>query len=279
MSMAADITSKDITQDGDRNVSEKKITQPKKNGGKKARCEVPLLKLSDLKPKRPGAWYTEQELGRASALLQGVTTGDQYLHLRSSSGLMIAQIERLIYEFGVNRAARLHRAIITLEVGMNSKDISVMNTFTDKLVEEDREAFKAYIASIKTEELQEDPKLFKGGYLAYIKRTLEESGVQYKSISEIQDLLASMKDKRKTVKPNNTGERSRSPSPPGGGASASMRVADKMLTSIFFHYIKIRNKIALALSEHQESMRHSEEIRRAHSVVKYKVMTRHCSRR
>lgn len=153
--MAADITSKEITQDGDRNVSEQKITAPKKNGGKKARCEVPLVKLLELNPKRPGAWYTEQELGRASALLQGVTVGDKYLHLRSASGVMISQIERLIYEFGVNRAARLHRAIITLEVGMNSKDVSVMEAFTNKLIEEDREAFKAYIASIKAEGLQE----------------------------------------------------------------------------------------------------------------------------
>lgn len=245
ITIAADITSEDLTQNNDGSVREQKITAPKKKGEKKARREVPLLKLSKLKPKRPGAWYTEQELGRASALLQDVTVDDKYSHLNSASGVMIAQIEKLIDEFGVNRGARLHRAIITMEITMNSKDVSVMEAFANKLVEEDREAFKAYIASIKAEGLQEDTKLFKGGYLSYIKRTLEESGIENKSIAEIQGLLASIKERREAVAQKNTGKRRRSPSPPGG-VSINDYVSDKLMEAILLHYLAIRLKVGLA---------------------------------
>ena len=109
------------------------------------------IKLADLNPKRNGTWYTENELGMAAGLLQGVYQSDGFLRRRNAGSVKAEQLSRLATHFGEARGTKIFNAIIVQETSMNVDDVKAMKAFVDNVHESDKAQFQKYIKNIEAE--------------------------------------------------------------------------------------------------------------------------------
>lgn len=110
-----------------------------------------LVSLKDLDPKRDGAWYTQNELGAAASILQGVMQSNEFLIDRSPSEIKKDQAKRLANYFGEKRGTKLFNAILIQETSMDQMDLSAMKNFIGRVHENDKADFEKYVKDIESE--------------------------------------------------------------------------------------------------------------------------------
>lgn len=144
-----------------------------KKTSKKAKDNI-LPRLMNIDPKRPGSWYTENEIGAASGMLQGVKQNDLFLRERPTSVVKKEQLEILTNHFGKRRGEKIYSAIIAQETSMTKTDVKAMRKFENRIHVEDQETFRKYISRIREEIPTVDRKTMKENIKCYERGSVNE---------------------------------------------------------------------------------------------------------